>query len=247
MPWRSRFVDAARQGFSAQRWATLEGLADQFYEGRSVAVRLVDDRVRNAVDSGVRQIVMLGAGLDTRAFRMALPADVNVFEIDLPELIAFKEPVLANRAAAPTCRRHVIAADLREDWTAPLRESGFRPESPTLWVDEGALAYLPPGPRRDVVADLTRLSAPGSRFGVSRYSVDANSAPYTGLAGLVGGSASGQAPRETVRDVREWLDSLGWDTEFQSWNEAVTRLNRAVTQADSEVGHIAAVLRPSAH
>ena len=246
-PLAQSFVGAAREGFSAQRWASLEELADQFYEGRSVAVRLVDDRVRDAVNSGIKQIVMLGAGLDTRAFRMELPSDVSVFEIDLPELIAFKEPVLVNRAAAPTCRRQVIAADLRGDWTTPLRESGFRSDSPALWVDEGALAYLPPGPRRDVVAELTRLSAPGSRFGVSRYSVDANSAPYTGLAKLVGGSASGQAPQETVRDVREWLDSLGWDTEFQSWNEAVARLNRAVTQADSEVGHIAAVLRPRAH
>jgi methyltransferase (TIGR00027 family) len=247
-PLAQAFVDAAREGFSAERWASLLELADQFYEGRSVAVRLVDDRVRDAVDAGIEQIVIVGSGLDTRAFRMELPTKVTVFEIDLPELFVFKERVLADQATSPTCRRRVVAADLREDWTTPLRESGFDPDAPTLWVDEGALAFLPPDPRRDAVVTLTQLSAPGSRFGVSRYSVDGNSAPYKGLRSMVGSRTSGDVPlRETVNDVRDWLDSLGWDTEFQSWNDAVRRLDRAVAEADSEIGHIAAVRRSGAH
>lgn len=242
-PLAQAFVDAAREGFSAQRWATLAELADQFYEGRSVAVRLVDDRVQEAVDGGIAQIVMLGAGLDTRAFRMDLPSEVTVFEIDLPELFGFKEPVLANEAVAPTCHRRVIATDLREDWMTPLRESGFHAESPTMWVDEGALAYLPDGSRRDVVAALTELSSPGSRFGVSRYSVDSNSRPYSGLRNLVGTNNAGDVPRETIGDVREWLDGLGWDNKFYSWNDTVAALDRAVAVEDSEVGHVAAVRR----
>ncbi|MGV0804728.1 SAM-dependent methyltransferase [Mycolicibacterium setense] len=247
-PVAQSFVDAAREGFSSDRWASLEQVADQFYEGRSVAVRLVDDRVRDAVGAGITQIVVLGAGLDTRAYRMDLPAEVTVFEVDLPELFAFKEPVLARQAIEPTCHRHVIAADLRGDWSTALCESGFEPETPTLWVDEGALAFIPPAARHDAVAVLSELSAPGSRFGVSQYSVDATSAPYTGLRNLMGSGDSEDAPRQSDAgqsdaDVRAQLNRLGWDTEFESWNDAVARLDRTVPAADPSVGHIAAVRR----
>ncbi|MCV7360882.1 SAM-dependent methyltransferase [Mycolicibacterium neworleansense] len=242
-PLAQAFVDAARAGFPAQRWEYLEELADQFYEGRTVAVRLVDDRIKEAVAACITQIVMLGAGLDTRAFRMDLPDSVTVFEIDLPELFEFKEPVLAAAEVTPSCRRHVIAADLRSDWTKPLCDSGFRSHIPTLWVDEGALAYLPPEPRDDVVVALTDLSAPGSQFGVSRYAVDADSSPYAGLRSLVGGQASVDVPDDTIRGVCERLDGLGWDTKFRSWNDAVTQFDRVVAVADPEVGHVTAVRR----
>ncbi|MGW4248623.1 SAM-dependent methyltransferase, partial [Nocardia sp. NPDC004722] len=102
-PLAQAFVTAARAGFDEQRWARLEKLADQFYDGRTIGVRLVDERFEAAVAAGCRQIVLLGAGLDTRAYRMNLPADITVFEIDLPELFDFKEPVLAATGATPTC------------------------------------------------------------------------------------------------------------------------------------------------
>lgn len=50
---------------------------------------------------------MLGAGLDTRAFRLGLPPDVTLFELDLPGLFAFEEPVLDAAGAVPTCVRRV--------------------------------------------------------------------------------------------------------------------------------------------
>jgi methyltransferase (TIGR00027 family) len=166
-PWAKQFVAAARSDFEPERWSRLETLAEQFYPGRSLGVRLVDDRVREAIDAGCRQIVLLGAGLDTRAFRMELPESIHVFEIDLPELFAFKEPVLARAGSTATCRRQVIAVDLAEDWATALRKHGFGPDIPTYWVDEGALAYLPPEQNRRVVLTLTELSCRGSRFGVS--------------------------------------------------------------------------------
>lgn len=243
-PLALAFVDSARQGFTTQRWTNLEELADAFYEGRSVAVRLVDDRIQEAIHAGITQLVMLGAGLDTRAFRMGLPSEVTAFEIDLPELFAFKESVLRASSAVPTCRRAVIPTDLRGDWTTPLRASGFDEGRPALWVDEGALAYLPVDLRRDVVVALTEASAPGSRFGVSRYSAGTDRQPYVGLRSLVGSSTSSvEASHETIADVRKWLDDLGWDTNFQHWNDAVASLNRGVTVTDPEVGHVAAVRR----
>lgn len=246
-PLARAFADAARAGFPARRWEQLTGLADEFYEGRTVGVRLVDDRFRAASESGIEQFVLLGAGLDTRAFRMDLPPRTAIFEIDLPETFAFKEPVLERAGAVPTCERHVVVADLRDDWRKTLLNSGFRPDVPTCWVDEGSLGYLTQDWNRQVVVTLTELSALGSLFGTGRYITDPDNPRYAQLRNLVAGDAAAHvanpATGATDFDVEQWLDTLGWDTEFHSWNDMVAGLGRAVTVPDPRVGTIAAVRR----
>ncbi|MEV2220854.1 SAM-dependent methyltransferase [Nocardia vinacea] len=246
-PLAQLFVDAARRAYceidgGAERWARLEEVAYMFFEGRTVGVRLVDDRVAEAVENGIRQIVLIGAGLDTRAFRMALPADVRIFEIDLPELFAFKEPVLAAAHAEPRCGRAVLAIDLREDWAKLLGEHGFRPDLPTHWVDEGVLGYLTHEHALHVVTTLTELSAPGSRFGVSRFAVDENARPYAELKRLVRGDDGADRPRTGLgADARTWLDEHGWHTEFRSWDDMVAALGRPVAVNDPDIGVVIAV------
>ncbi|MFX0576543.1 SAM-dependent methyltransferase [Nocardia nepalensis] len=249
-PFAQLFVDAARRAYrdvdgGAERWARLEEVADMFFEGRTVGVRLVDDRVAAAVEQGIRQIVLIGAGLDTRAFRMSLPADVRVFEIDLPELFAFKEPVLAAAQAIPRCERAVLPIDLREDWAKLLGESGFRSDLPTHWVDEGVLGYLTHEYALHVVTTLTELSAPGSRFGVSRFAVDENARPYSELARLVRGDAGADRPRTGLGvDARTWLDEHGWRTEFRSWDDLVAAFDRPAALNDPDIGVVVAVREP---
>ncbi|WP_369633570.1 SAM-dependent methyltransferase, partial [Nocardia sp. JMUB6875] len=207
-PLAKEFVAAARAGFDEERWTRLEGIADQFYEGRTIGVRLVDDRFREAIAAGCRQIVLLGAGLDTRAFRMDLPEHIHIFEIDLPELFDFKEPVLAASGATPTCRRSVVIADLREDWRKRLLNSGFQPSLPTYWVDEGSLGYLNQAWNQRVVQTLTELSAPGSRFGAGRLVVDENAPQYGALRSFVAGDSTPEpapAQRPADFDVEHWL------------------------------------------
>ncbi|WP_040811221.1 SAM-dependent methyltransferase [Nocardia concava] len=245
-PLAKDFVAAARAGFDEERWTRLEAIADQFYEGRTIGVRLVDDRFREAIAAGCRQIVLLGAGLDTRAFRMDLPEDVHVFEIDLPELFAFKEPVLTAAAATPTCHRSVVIADLREDWRNPLLATGFQPNVPTYWVDEGSLGYLNQDWNQRVVLTLTELSAPGSRFGAGRLIVDDNAPQYRDLRRFVAGDSATEpiaAPRPADFDVEQWLDEIGWDTEFRSWNDMIASLPRPADPLDPRIGSIAAVRR----
>ncbi|MEC3954622.1 SAM-dependent methyltransferase [Nocardia sp. CDC153] len=245
-PQAKEFVEAARAGFAPDRWARMEALADQFYAGRTIGVRLVDDRFRQAIEAGCRQIVLLGAGLDTRAYRMGLSEDIHVFEIDLPELFDFKEPVLAASGATPTCHRHVVVADLREDWRKPLLASGFQPSVPTCWVDEGSLGYLNQDWNQRVVRTLTELSAPGSRFGAGRMVVDPDAPQYRELRAFVAGdSAPAQIPTEHTADfdVERWLDEIGWDTEFHSWNDMTAHLPRPAGTLDPRIGTIAAVRR----
>lgn len=244
-PLAHHFVDAARAGFTAERWAQLESLADQFFDGRTVGVRLVDDRLREAVEAGINQIVLLGAGLDTRAFRMGWHRRVAVFEIDFAELFAFKEPVVQEAGAVPDCQRHVVAADLRGDWFTPLCENGFREDEPTYWVDEGTLGFLTQEWNQHVVRTLTGLSARGSLFGVGRFISDPDDARYRDLRTLVAGEATVPATATNPGDGAEfdterWLNGLGWDTEFRSWNDQVAPFDRDVTVADSRVGTIAA-------
>ncbi|WP_234391102.1 SAM-dependent methyltransferase [Nocardia suismassiliense] len=231
-PLARDFVAAARRGFAAtedgaQRWTQLEALADTFFEGRTVTVRLIDDQVTEAVAQGCRQVVVLGAGLDTRAFRLGLPADIRFFEIDLPELFAFKEPVLAG--AVPTCDRRVVAADLRGDWAAALRTNGFQPDVPTHWVDEGVLGYLSRAHALRLAETLTELSAPASRFDVLRFAVDENPAQYSELRRLVRAGHEGEDRLAGLGpDAEKWLADRGWHTTFRSWAELVAPLDRPV-------------------
>ncbi|MGW0179687.1 SAM-dependent methyltransferase [Nocardia sp. NPDC003345] len=227
-PLAAAFVAAARTGFDADRWSRLEALADQFFEGRSLTVRVVDDSVTEAVARGCGQIVLLGAGLDTRVFRLGLPAGTVFFEVDLPELFEFKEPVLAANAARPDCVRRVVAADLRDDWAAVLAGRGFRPEVPTLWVDEGVLGYLPRKDAHAVAVTITGLSAPGSRFGIGRFEVDSAAPKYQALRELVTADSAATRPVNGLGpDAESWFAEHGWRTEFRAWNDLVAPYGRS--------------------
>lgn len=87
-----------------------------------------------------------------------------MFEVDQPEVIAFKSKTLADLGAAPTADRRTVGIDLRDDWPATLREAGFEPGKPTAWIAEGLLVYLPPEAQDRLFDNITALSAPGSRL-----------------------------------------------------------------------------------
>lgn len=133
-------------------------------EQMAVRTRYFDDFFVAAGESGIRQAVILASGLDTRAYRLPWPAGTAVFEIDQPEVIAFKTRTLADLGAEPTAQRHTVSIDLREDWPTALREAGFDAGLPTAWSAEGLLVYLPPDAQDRLFDDVTALSAPGSRI-----------------------------------------------------------------------------------
>jgi methyltransferase (TIGR00027 family) len=118
----------------------------------------------DAAAAGIRQAVILAAGLDARAYRLPWPAGTVVYEVDQPEVIAFKTTTLAGLGAEPTADRRTVAIDLRHDWPTALREAGFDPDQPTAWIAEGLLGYLPPDAQDRLLDNVTALSAEGSRF-----------------------------------------------------------------------------------
>ncbi|TDZ76517.1 putative S-adenosyl-L-methionine-dependent methyltransferase [Mycobacteroides salmoniphilum] len=120
-----------------------------------------------ATAAGVRQIVILASGLDSRAYRLDWPVGTTVFEIDQPQVLEFKASALA--AHQPKAQRRGVAIDLREDWPTALREAGFDSAQPTAWLAEGLLPYLPADAQDSLFVNIGVLSARGSRIAVEGY------------------------------------------------------------------------------
>lgn len=247
-PYARRFVEAAEQAYlspnapagAAETWGSVLRLADVMYEPRTLGVRIADDALLQAAAEGHTQIVLLGAGLDTHAYRLSWPRAVHLFEIDLPQLFAFKEPVL--EGIRPACDRHVVPADLGgSEWPKVLLDSGFQPEVPTHWVDH-ALMTLPADMARAGVRAVTELSAPGSRYG---FPVMAGAAFRNTLRSVAAEGLYRDMPnteRGLGEDAREWLESIGWTTSFKSTAELTEGYPRQVAAEDSG-GHVVATRR----
>jgi methyltransferase (TIGR00027 family) len=133
-----------------------------------IRTRFYDDHLRAASEGGCRQVVLLAAGLDTRAYRLPWPPGVTLYELDLPHVLAFKEEVLTDAGAEPRCTRVTVPTDLRGDWPTRLTEVGFDPSVPTAWLVEGLLVYLTASDAARVLHRAGELSAPGSRISFER-------------------------------------------------------------------------------
>jgi methyltransferase (TIGR00027 family) len=158
-PYAARFLSAAGvSGVSAPGDVTafVEIMADQV----AVRTRFLDDALLAATAGGCRQVVLVAAGMDSRAYRLPWPAGVAVFELDQPAVLAFKDEVLA--ADTPRCSRHPVGVDLREDWSASLLDAGFRVDQPTAWLTEGLLYALTSSAATGLLARIGALSARGS-------------------------------------------------------------------------------------
>ncbi|MEU1115941.1 MULTISPECIES: class I SAM-dependent methyltransferase [unclassified Streptomyces] len=125
--------------------------------------RVLDDFLLRAVHTeGIRQVVLLGAGLDSRAFRLDWPSECVIFEIDREGVLKFKQEVLDGLSAAPRAARVPVPVDLRADWVAALADAGFDPAAPSAWLAEGLLFYLPPAAETYLIDRVDQLSATGS-------------------------------------------------------------------------------------
>jgi methyltransferase (TIGR00027 family) len=136
----------------------------QMPDAMAARTRFFDTFFHEATQAGIRQAVILASGLDARAYRLDWPTDMTVFEVDQPEVIAFKTKTLDELGATPTTDRRTVAIDLRNDWPAALVEAGFDRSQPTAWIAEGLLGYLPPEAQDRLLDNISALSAEGSRL-----------------------------------------------------------------------------------
>ncbi|MFI6172071.1 class I SAM-dependent methyltransferase [Nocardia sp. NPDC051052] len=198
--------------------------------------KFFDNLFRTAAEDGVRQAVILAAGLDARAYRLDWPQGMVVYEIDQPKVLEFKRQVLADADATPKADRREVAVDLRENWPAALIEEGFDPSVPTVWSAEGLLPYLPGAAQDALFARIDQLSAPGSRLASDALD------PEVDLAQL--GDFQAEQLRDTPfgkiditslfytddrTDPAEWLTNQGWTTTTVAPEELAERYDRPLS------------------
>jgi methyltransferase (TIGR00027 family) len=157
------FADPDARDLAGERGFAIMAASERAAGGENavipVRVRWFDDLIVSRA-ARARQVVLLGAGLDTRAFRLDLPGGLDWYEVDRYEVLTAKGEVLAGRV--PRCRRHVVEGDIGGDWGTALLDAGFDRRAPTLWVAEGLLFYLTGQAIARMLRAAARMCGPGS-------------------------------------------------------------------------------------
>ena len=133
-----------------------------------------DDLVLKQHGKGVRQVVSLGAGMDSRAFRLDIPG-TTFYEVDKPDLFKLKEPLVEDVPLTCSERKTVVGTLGEMNLGESLQNAGFDPSQPTTWLMEGLLPYLTRPIMQSVAEEIGELSAPGSGLwgdSFSKTSVD---------------------------------------------------------------------------
>lgn len=173
-----------------------------------IRTRFFDDLLIGGADR-LDQVVLLGAGFDTRAIRLPLPPSLRWFEIDAAELLAEKEAALTALGATDHAPRVTVAADLAGDWPSALLAAGFAAGSRTAWIAEGLLFYLSPEAVGRLLAGARSLSAAGSLFAADVSGSGLLAVPMMEPA-LRARAAAGLPPPFTTDEPRGLLTRAGW-------------------------------------
>jgi methyltransferase (TIGR00027 family) len=181
----------------------------------------------DAARAGVHQVVILAAGLDSRAWRLPWPDGITVYELDQPRVLEFKSSTLREHGAQPTCNLVPVPVDLRHDWPAALRQAGFDPSAPSAWSAEGLLPFLPAAAQELLFERVQALGAAGSRIAVEAPGSDfldqASQAKQRENMQQVRDLMAKLEPERDIpdvtdlwyfeerEDVGDWLSRNGWD------------------------------------
>ena len=203
-------------------------------DGIALRTRFFDDFLIEATRGGLRQVVVLACGLDTRPQRISWPHGVVIYELDQPGVVEFKVRTLAELGVADQAMVRSIGVDLREDWPAILRDRGFDPAQPTAWIAEALLPYLPAQAQGRVLDSITELSSAGSRLAVDwylTYGVDVEQPELDEME-----DARTMVSTECV-NAEDHLRQLGWTVHTQNGEERFVGAGMA-DRHDPSVGGI---------
>jgi methyltransferase (TIGR00027 family) len=256
-------VSAAGEAWARLAGRSLDWLGDDEYGRRmhtvardyqAVRTHFFDEYFTEAADAGVRQVVILAAGLDSRAYRLDWPSGTTVFEIDQPKVLEYKSATLDAHGAVPKANRHAVAVDLPDDWPSVLTAAGFDRREPTGWLAEGLLPYLPAEAQDRLFEMLTLLSAPGSRVAVEAFSLDTwqlsdqRRTAWRQRTERMRNRLGLDLDVETLTyrdadraDAAQWLTEHGWSVRPVASGDEMDRLGRPVPDDLAEDG-VAGVL-----
>ncbi len=216
---------------------------EHFVNYQAARTRYFDDYFRQAAEAGVRQIVLLAAGLDSRAYRLPWPDGTTIFELDQPQVLDFKREVLTAHDATANAERREVAIDLRDDWPQALRNSGFDETQPSAWIAEGLLIYLPAAAQEQLFSGIDALASSGSHIAVE----DAEPMPDQAFKAAVEEERAARAEgderlffqlvyNERHAPAQRWLDEHGWNAVATPLADYLTNAGRPVPGPHTEAG-----------
>jgi methyltransferase (TIGR00027 family) len=212
---------------------------------QAVRTHFFDEHFTRAAAAGIRQIVILASGLDSRAYRLNWPDGTTVYEIDQPKVLEYKAETLADNDVKPAATLHQVPVDLRNDWPTALREKGFDSGQPTAWLAEGLLMYLPADAQDRLFTLITELSAPGSRIAAEAVGVSSDERRaqmqerFDTIANQLGIVREIDVQELMYNDpdradIAEWLNAHGWRASAVTSRDEMRRLGRFVELADAD-------------
>lgn len=173
-------------------WATiLVGLQrvaefDRAVEGtgtgdlHAVVTRFFDDLLlRVTTTESVEQVVLVASGLDSRAFRLVWPPRIRLFELEQPQVLAYKDSKFSLFGATPRCERKTVGVNLNGPWIDSLLRAGFQPTRRSVWILEGFLYFLAESSVQNLLTAITYLAAPGSWIGLDIVNREMLTSPAT--------------------------------------------------------------------
>lgn len=207
-----------------------------------------------AAAAGIRQHVILAAGLDSRAYRLDWPAGTSVYEVDQPKVLEYKAATLAAHGARPSAERREVPADLRYDWPKTLRDKGFDPAERTAWLAEGLLMFLPGEAEERLFADIDALSAPGSRVCIEDFRFDDAAREAHAQRRAKTAELRQRLGDENVfdpgdlwymdderRDPAAWFAARRWRVESRAGSDYLTQVGRSLPEDPSVAATFTAV------
>ena len=226
--------------------SALEKLPFFFPRFMGLRTKFFDDFFTTATADGVRQVVIVAAGLDDRAYRLTWPPGTVVFEIDRARVLEFKSGVLDSHGTPPTSDRRPVAVDLRDDWPATLAEAGFVREHPTAWSAEGLLPYLP-GPAHDALFErIDALSTGGSRLALDGFGTSHGFARFAAVREKYFGGKSFFGNFDVTHlfyadarvDPAGWLGEHAWDVRTSSIAELIAAYHLRLPPLPDELSEL---------
>ncbi len=213
---------------------------EYFVDFQAARTKYFDDYFRRAADAGIRQAVILAAGLDSRAYRLSWPSGTTVFEVDKPQVLEFKREVLARHGDQLNAERREVAVDLRDDWPQALRDNGFDAEQPSAWIAEGLMIYLPAEAQKQLYTGIDALAAPGSRVAVED-GAPMNSDAFAAAVEEERSADDGRLFFQLVYNERhapadQWFGERGWTAVPTPLADYLREVGRPVPGPDIEAG-----------
>jgi methyltransferase (TIGR00027 family) len=155
-------------GFGVNAW--LDGMfCAGFYEMIVGRTRVLDEVVKAAIADGATQYIILGAGYDTRAYRLGLPSHVRIYEVDQEPVQSRKRSKLARATDLPPVDVIHVAVDLKFDslHAALTNARGFDPAAKMVVTLEGVTQYIPKIATASTINTIDALCGPGSTLFLS--------------------------------------------------------------------------------